>query len=604
VPTHWGVIVESNLPNALCRRISGIVWLLSVVALLAACGGGGGGGGEEPERVVTTVTVTSPTQSLLEGESVQLTAVTRDQFGDAMSGVSVAWSSSEPTVATIASSGLLQARAPGAMVATAAVGEVVGSLPLTVASRSAASVTLISPTTNPKEGDKLQLSAVVRDQAGNTIPGAEVTWSSSDTEIAVISAAGVVSAYSTGEVVVTAKANGTSGRLTLTITPILVSASVGAKESAFVYATDRCLDTDIPDQAPRIVRAEDGTLVLFAGNAPRYFISRGASFASFKRDCTQPALTSADSQTPESYENWEWIWTVYRQNDRWHALISNEFHDAVAETCSPGDPSPGNPCWYNSVTYAVSTDSARSFAKPSPPAHVVAPAPHKWIPPAPGVPPSTGFPGGYMEGYVVGASIVGGADGFFYAFVWATPDKFLPPLSGPCPIRTKDLNDPASWRAWDGSGFNLRLLSPYVTGTAAPLCVPVRPGVGLGNLTYNSYLQRYMVISPGGEGRPDTAPCGMYISLSADLLHWSDPQLLVEAKTPWCTPASEVPGALEPVGIGYPAIIDHADGTINFERPGRSAYLYYVRFNRSIDDPLYWQDRDVIRVPLTLTRVD
>ena len=72
-----------------------------------------------------------------------------------------------------------------------------------------------------------------------------------------------------------------------------------------------------------------------------------------------PCLNQPDRRTPESYENWEWIGSVYREGNRWHALIGNEFHDAVASTCRPGDPSPANPCWYNSITYAVSTDGAR-----------------------------------------------------------------------------------------------------------------------------------------------------------------------------------------------------------------------------------------------------
>jgi hypothetical protein len=48
----------------------------------------------------------------------------------------------------------------------------------------------------------------------------------------------------------------------------------------------------------------------------------------------------------------------------------------------------------------------------------------------------------------------------------------------------------------------------------------------------------------------------------------------------------------------YVSLIDHADTTINFERPGRTPYLYYVRFN---DDGA---DRQVVRVPLTFTRLD
>ena len=58
----------------------------------------------------------------------------------------------------------------------------------------------------------------------------------------------------------------------------------------FDYTTDRCYDLDVPDQSARFVRAEDGSLVLIAGNAPRHYLSRGADFKSLTRDCSQPAL--------------------------------------------------------------------------------------------------------------------------------------------------------------------------------------------------------------------------------------------------------------------------------------------------------------------------
>ena len=35
---------------------------------------------------------------------------------------------------------------------------------------------------------------------------------------------------------------------------------------------------------------------------------------------------------------------------------------------------------------------------------------------------------------------------------------------GMCVIRTATLDDPTSWRAWDGAGFDLQMTSPYVTG--------------------------------------------------------------------------------------------------------------------------------------------
>jgi hypothetical protein len=48
----------------------------------------------------------------------------------------------------------------------------------------------------------------------------------------------------------------------------------------------------------------------------------------------------------------------------------------------------------------------------------------------------------------------------------------------------------------------------------------------------------------------------------------------------------------------YSSIIDHGDTTINFERTGANAHLYYTRLN---DGGL---DRDIVRVPITFTRID
>ena len=166
-------------------------------------------------------------------------------------------------------------------------------------------------------------------------------------------------------------------------------------------------------------------------------------------------------------------------------------------------------------------------------------------------------------------------------------------------MRTDRLDDPASWRAWDGSGFNLRMSSPYVTGSAAPMCTYLSGQIyamGGGHIVYSTYLSRYVLVAPTGglvDGR-----CGYIISLSTDLIHWSELQLLVEAKVIFCPTVTPGPGAVETLPTLYPSIVDHEDTTINFERVGRNAYLYYTRFN---DGGL---DRDLVRVPITFTRLD
>jgi len=94
---------------------------------------------------------------------------------------------------------------------TATIDGVPGTLWLTVAPRTVAVVTVTGPTSTPKEGDTVQLTATARDEFGNVIPDATATWSSSDPNVAVVSTAGLVQTLATGTVAVTATVNGVSG---------------------------------------------------------------------------------------------------------------------------------------------------------------------------------------------------------------------------------------------------------------------------------------------------------------------------------------------------------------------------------------------------------
>ncbi len=539
-----------------------------------------------------------------------LTVRVTDSGTRPVSGVTVSWAVTAgggrvtPTTGTTDSSGTASARwtlgtAPGANRATATVAGtsvVVFEATATATAAVTASVAVTSPTLSPYEGETVQLTAIAKDAYGNVLSGKTATWSSSKPQLAPVSPTGLLQTWGTGPVDITASVDGVKGSVTLTLTPILVTVSLGAKEVVMDGTTERCEDLDVADGPARFVRAEDGSLVLFSGNAPRYYVSRGAGFGKFARDCGRSALVSADLRTADTYENWEWVWSVYREGSSWHALVHNEFHDAVAATCQPGNPAPGNPCWYNSATYAVSTDGGRTFTKPLAPAHVVAPAPNVWVPPV-----STPPIGQYVvEGYFSPSNIVRASDGYYYSFMMAIPTQQWNAMHGLCIFRTNTLGDPTSWRAWDGAGFNLRMASPYVTGQAAPICASLGGFVIPSHLVYNTYLERYMAVAPG-PGPLDVngrATCGFFYALSADLIHWSEHRLLVEASLGWCAADPSQPGVLEPVIVAYPSIVDHADTTVNFENAGRTPYFYYVRIN---GDNL---DRDVVRVPLTLTRTN
>jgi hypothetical protein len=574
-----------------------------ILLALAACGGGGGEHKAPP--TATSITIVSGNNQTAVAGSALPTALgvsVKDSSGRAVAGTSVSWSvaagggSVTPATSMTDSGGLATTNwtlggAPGANRVAATVA---GITPVTfdamALAGATARVTVTSPVEKIYEGDTVQLAATATDAAGNVLPGKSATWSSGNPTSFPVSGGGVLQTWGYGPVTVTASIDGIAGNLPLTIVPIEVRVTVGAKEVVMDGTTQRCEELDVADGPPRFVRAEDGSLLMFSGNAPRYYVSRGTGFGSFTRDCSRPALASADRRTADSYENWEWVWSVYREGSSWHVLVHNEFHDAVAPTCQPGNPAPGNPCWYNSVTYAVSTDGALSFSKPGAPAHL-------WEPPPPNTPPPYGQ---FAEGYFSPSNIVRASDGYYYAFMMSIPNKFWNTMQGLCVFRTRTLGDPTTWRAWDGDGFNLRMASPYVTGQAVPICTSLGGFVIPSHLVYNTYLERYMAVAsgPGPLDVNGRATCGFFYALSADLIHWSEHRLLVEASLGWCAADPSQPGVLEPVIVAYPSIVDHADTTVNFENAGRTPYFYYVRIN---GDNL---DRDVVRVPLTLTRTN
>ena len=88
--------------------------------------------------VVTTVSVSPATASLTVGGSTTLTVSVKDQLGAAMTGKTVAWSSSAGAIASVASSGTVTALSPGSATMTATVEGKSGSATMTVAAASAA----------------------------------------------------------------------------------------------------------------------------------------------------------------------------------------------------------------------------------------------------------------------------------------------------------------------------------------------------------------------------------------------------------------------------------------------------------------------------------
>jgi M6 family metalloprotease-like protein len=370
---------------------------------------------------------------------------------------------------------------------------------------------------------------------------------------------------------------------------------VGEPEVVMDYSAESCPASngmDLPDvQARAFRRPGDDHIVLVSGNAPDNYFMTGPDFDHLERDC-RAVLTSGDRPDAASFDNQEWILAAYRTGRTVHALVHNEYHDPEAANCRPGVSDTTNPCWFNAITYAVSTDAGSTFHQGPAPGHVVAALPRPWDPTARtrplGAPPP--------HGYFTPSNVVHGPDGLYYSMFMAIPDP-ADPRQGTCVMRTADLADPSSWRAWDGDGFDLAMPSPYDADgdpapTGSPPCTPVsQRAIGSlhGSLTYSSYLERYVLVGTGAYSSGGTTTCGTHFSLSRDLVEWSQPQLIMAGKLPHapCNPDGSPDGS-----VIYPSLIDHKSPSPSFETIGTRPHLYYVQWHRGLD-------RDLMRVPLS-----
>ena len=169
---------------------------------------------------VGSVTVQPQASSVIQGASVQLTAIVRDVMGALANDRAVAWRSSNTAIATVSGTGVVTGVTLGVATISATSEGQTGSASVTVTPVPVAVVSVQPPTTSVTAGQTTTLTTVVKDSAGNTLSGRTVTWSSSPAAVATVSPAGVVSGVAAGTATVTATSEGKSGTATVTVNPV------------------------------------------------------------------------------------------------------------------------------------------------------------------------------------------------------------------------------------------------------------------------------------------------------------------------------------------------------------------------------------------------
>ncbi len=199
--------------------------LLAAFATLLLFAFGVGCKGFFVNPTLTTLTVGPATPSIQQGSSLQMAATgTYDDGSTKALTSSVLWSSSATAIATVSASGNVTGVTTGSATITAASGTVSGSTSVTITLANLISIA-VSPTSPAiRSGQTQQFMAIGTVQGGGTTDITNsVTWGSSNTTVAMISAAGLATAQtvtqsSTTSITATS-GNVISPAVTLTVNP-------------------------------------------------------------------------------------------------------------------------------------------------------------------------------------------------------------------------------------------------------------------------------------------------------------------------------------------------------------------------------------------------
>jgi hypothetical protein len=356
------------------------------------------------------------------------------------------------------------------------------------------------------------------------------------------------------------------------------------ERTVFHHATQSCDTWDIPDASARAYRdAQDNIHLIASHSSNRALI--GTDFEHLVRDCTI-VFQGASSPDPESFNDEGWIEAVYSPDgQRVFAFISMDYHPYRHGLPCGSNQETKYQCWYSAITMAESSDRGFTFQRSRQNLAFVLGPVRRFDPMRV-----------EMVGAFVPTNIIRVGD-FFYTMVSVVTGDSGGSQSGECLIRTSHLEDPASWRGWGDTGFDVVFSNPYQPREGYDESRPCRL-IGRGVLypavrsllklkDDNGFIAVMLKYESTKEG-----PSGIYVAHSFDMITWTQRSLLLSLKVfsgRNCEMGKDR-------GYQYPSVISINDSSRNFENAEGKSYLFLTRFNRC-----GYSDRDLVSFPLQIS---
>lgn len=150
------------------------------------------------------------------GASLVLHAMAKDEKGQPVPDVQIAWSSSNAAVASVDGAGKVAALKSGAADITASAGDIKGIAKIKVQIPGNLSI-LPAQAMLTGAGQTSQLHLVVKDDAGNVVPGMPAIWTSSNPNVAAVDNTGKLTSMGGGTATISARTGALIGMAHVTV---------------------------------------------------------------------------------------------------------------------------------------------------------------------------------------------------------------------------------------------------------------------------------------------------------------------------------------------------------------------------------------------------
>lgn len=209
-----------------------------------------------PADSVVAVTINISALSTIVGQTTQLIAEARNAAGTVVVKPAT-WTSSDVSRATVSPTGVVTGIAAGVAFVRATVGGVVAQVPVAIAEVPVSVVLLTPSSTTLLVGQTITPTVSLRGPNNQTLTNRFVSWSSSNSTVALVNGLGTITAISSGTSTILATSEGKTAAFTVTVTMIPVSTvALSASTPLYVGRTTQLLLT---------LRDADGNVLPLSG---------------------------------------------------------------------------------------------------------------------------------------------------------------------------------------------------------------------------------------------------------------------------------------------------------------------------------------------------